>query len=75
MQMTLDALSVGHSATVSALDMADSQRRRMLDLGFVPGAYVRTLHVSPWNDPIAYGVSGAVIALRREDAKHIKIQL
>ena len=47
MQMTLDALPVGASAVVTALRSTGAQRRRMLDLGFVPGSCVRALHVSP----------------------------
>ena len=49
-------------AVVTALRSTGAQRRRMLDLGFVPGSCVRALHVSPWSDPVAYGVRGAVIA-------------
>ena len=32
-------------------------------------------HVSPWSDPVAYGVRGAVIALRREDAGGVQIEM
>lgn len=74
MQTTLDALPIDASAVVTALHSTGAQRRRMLDLGFVPGASVRALHVSPWNDPVAYGVHGAVIALRREDARSVQIE-
>ena len=73
MRMTLDALPVGASAVVTALRSTGAQRRRMLDLGFVP--CVRALHVSPWSDPVAYGVRGAVIALRREDAGGVQIEM
>lgn len=75
MRMTLDALPVGASAVVTALRSTGAQRRRMLDLGFVPGSCVRALHVSPWSDPVAYGVRGAVIALRREDAGGVQIEM
>ena len=70
---TLDALPIGHSARICQLDTAGAQRRRMLDLGFVPGAAVTALQASPWGDPVAYGIRGAVIALRREDAAAIEI--
>ena len=70
---TLDQLPVGGGATVTALDCSGAQRRRMLDLGFIPGSSVRALQESPWGDPVAYGIRGAVIALRREDAHHIAI--
>lgn len=72
-ESTLDQLPVGCSATVAALSFVGSKRRRMLDLGFVPGSAVSALQTGPWGDPVAYGIRGAVIALRQEDAKHISI--
>lgn len=68
---TLDTLPVGQSAHITALRAAGQQRRRLLDLGFVPGARVDALHAAPAGDPVAYGVCGAVIALRRADAHAI----
>jgi len=73
LETTLDQLPVGDRATVLSLSFAGLKRRRMLDLGFVPGSAVRALQESPWGDPVAYAVRGAVIALRREDAKQISI--
>ena len=70
---TLDRLPVGQRARVLALTAAGPPRRRLMDLGFVPGAAVAALHTAPWGDPVAYGVGGAVIALRREDAAAIRI--
>lgn len=75
MQTTLDLLPLGASAVVTALRSTLSERRRMLDLGFVPGARVCALHASPWSDPVAYGVRGAVIALRRADARSVQIEM
>jgi len=71
---TLDRLAVGQQATVAALLAPEDQRRRMLDLGFVPGGTVTALQESPWGDPVAYAVCGAVIALRRADAHHIAVR-
>lgn len=68
---TLDSLPIGQSAHIAALLAVGAERRRLLDLGFVPGARVETLYASPWGDPVAYGVRGAVIALRRADARTI----
>lgn len=71
---TLDTLAVGQRATVTALSAPERQRRRMLDLGFVPGRTVAAVQESPWGDPVAYAVCGAVIALRRADARRIGIR-
>ena len=71
---TLDRLSVGRKAAVAAVSAPDSQRRRLLELGFVPGGFVEAVQESPWGDPDAYAVCGAVIALRRADAKQIAVR-
>jgi ferrous iron transport protein A len=71
---TLDQLPVGRRATVAALATPGGQRRRMLELGFVPGAAVTPVQESPWGDPVAYSVCGAVIALRRADARLIAVR-
>jgi Fe2+ transport system protein FeoA len=44
-----------------------------LDLGFVPGSLVEATLASPAGDPVAYQVRGALVALRREQAKFIRI--
>lgn len=73
MQTTLDTLRVGCGGVICALCAVGEARGRLLDLGFVPGARVCALHESPWGDPVAYGVRGGVIALRRADARMILI--
>jgi DtxR family Mn-dependent transcriptional regulator len=50
-----------------------AERRRLLDLGFVPGSMVEVTLVSPAGDPTAYQVRGALVALRREQARFIRI--
>lgn len=46
-------------------------RRRLQDLGMVPGAFVECVGISPLGDPAAYRIRGAVIALRRRDAQAV----
>jgi DtxR family Mn-dependent transcriptional regulator len=49
------------------------ERRRLLDLGIVPGTLVRAEMISAGGDPIAYRVRGALIALRHEQSDLIRI--
>lgn len=69
---TLDQLAAGQRATVAAITAPEDRRRRLLELGFVPGAPVAALQAA-LGDPVAYGVCGAVIALRRADARQIQV--
>lgn len=67
----LSNLREGESAQVALLLGADAIRRRLQDLGLVEGTRVQCIQKSPFGDPVAYGIRGAVIALRTEDAKCI----
>jgi DtxR family transcriptional regulator, Mn-dependent transcriptional regulator len=51
-----------------------AQRRRLLDLGVVPGTVIRAELASISGDPVAYRIRGAVIALRRAQADDIVIR-
>ncbi|MHC0035725.1 FeoA family protein [Pseudoneobacillus sp. C159] len=50
-------------------------RRRLFDLGFVPGAIVEVVRKSPLGDPIAFRVSQTLIALRKEESQKIEGEL
>jgi len=47
---------------------------RLHELGFVEGDMVMPALRSPFGDPIAYQIRGALIALRREDADLITVE-
>jgi len=67
---TLGSLNPGNKAVVSGLSPAcrGLQRRRLMDLGIVPGTSIEAEMRSPGGDPTAYRIRGATIALRREHA-------
>lgn len=50
------------------------QRRRLLDLGLVPGTPVTPELVSASKDTVAYRIRGALIALRQEQARWISVE-
>ena len=49
-------------------------QQRLKDLGIVPGTRIRCLYRSPLQDPTAYEIRGAVIALRKEDSAEILVE-
>jgi len=49
-------------------------RRRLLDLGFTPGAHVTNEMRTFAGDPCAYRIRGVLIALRREQAQQIFVR-
>ncbi len=55
-------------------DCRGAQRRRLLDLGVVPGTEIGVEMRSVSGDPRAYRIRGAVIALRRHQAEWIELE-
>jgi len=73
---SLAALPVGATARVIGLapTVHGPQRRRLLDLGFVPGTEVSAEMRSAMGEPVAFRVRGALIALRREQAAAVMVE-
>lgn len=71
---SLDQLRSGQSAYINHVNLSGILRRRIFDLGFIPGTRIECLRQSPSGNPTAYFVRGAAIALRNEDAAHIQIR-
>lgn len=66
-------LPVGKSGTVICLRTEGPARRRLMDLGLIPGTKVETVRRSPAGDPTAFFVRGTVLALRKEAAMQIMV--
>lgn len=73
-QTTLDRVPLKEAATIVSLHSEGAERRRMLDLGILPGTRVEVVMRSPLGDPTAYQVRGSVVALRREQAQLITVE-
>lgn len=72
---TLADLPVGAEARVVALDprCRGAERRRLMDLGLLPGAVVSSELSGPFADPSAYRVRDTLLALRRDQARHVRV--
>lgn len=71
--ITLDNLCVGQKARVVFIDNEEPIKRRLLDIGLIINSEIKCVLKSPFGDPKAYLICGAVIAIRREDASKIGI--
>ena len=74
-QITLSQIPVGSACMVADLNLEGLLRRRVMDLGIIPGTAVECIRRGPSGDPTAYAVRGTTIALRQEDAAKIKVCL
>ncbi len=70
---SLSSLSVGEKGIVLGISKRcrGQQRRRLMDLGVVPGTEIEAEMKSIGGDPVAYRIRGASIALRKNQADKI----
>jgi ferrous iron transport protein A len=72
--LQLTNLSPGSKGRVTGLTARDQQRRRLLDLGLIPGTLVTARRRSPSGDPTAFSIRGTILALRSEETNLIEIE-
>ena len=70
----LSCLHEGQRARVLSILESGAMRRRLQDIGLIEGTVVECIQKSPSGDPVAYGIRGAVIALRRAQAASVIVQ-
>lgn len=49
-------------------------RRKLLDMGILPGVVVEMVRVAPLGDPIDIKVKGFHLSLRKSEAAHISVE-
>ena len=72
--MPLSHLACGARGWVSSVCCTSGMRRRLLDIGLIPGTEVVCLGASPLGDPRVYLVRGKMIAIRSRDAGSVVIR-
>jgi ferrous iron transport protein A len=71
---TLVDLHRGDSAVLEHIDLPGDDARRLMELGFLPGATIVAGRSAPGGDPRVFQVDGSEIALRRETARRLKLR-
>ena len=71
---TLAEVALGQRATVREVNGSRAFRRRLLEMGLVPGVSVRVVTVAPLGDPIQIEVRGGQWSIRRGEAAQIGVE-
>ncbi len=70
----LSQLPLNQNGRIENVECNEGIKRRLLDMGLVKGTNIIPVLVSPSGEPRAFLVRGTIIAIRKEDAKDIKIE-
>lgn len=71
--MTLNEGKIDEVLVIKEISILGKERRRLYDLGIVPGVKIVKKFNSMFKDPVCYEVKGSRIALRNREAKCIKV--
>lgn len=72
-KLKMSEMAVGDQAEVLEISLSGSLRRRLQDMGLIPGTVIRCVLKSPGGGFKAFRIRGAVVALRAEDACLIQV--
>ncbi|MCM1108248.1 MAG: ferrous iron transport protein B [Clostridium sp.] len=71
----LAALPQGEPAVITQIQGTGAFRARLGEMGFTKGQSIRQLFTAPTGDPIVFEIMDSHIALRREEARNITVNL
>jgi len=71
--MKLAELALGSVAVVVSVGGRGSFRRRLMELGILPGTRVEVVAVAPLGDPLELLVRGSSLSIRRAEALGIDV--
>ena len=71
----LHLLEKGQKARVLSVKGHGAIRRRILDMGLIPGSEVKVEGIAPLGDPMALTVKGYRLSVRKSEAAQIEVEL
>lgn len=73
--MDLSRLALGTKARITAVGAPGALRRRLMDMGVLPGEEVVVEKVAPLGDPIEVRIRSYHLSLRKKEAEGIAVQI
>jgi Fe2+ transport system protein FeoA len=70
---TLNELEPEERGTICEVNGNGALRRRLLDMGVVPGTEIEVVRIAPLGDPVEYLVKGYRLSLRRTEAANVLV--
>ncbi|HET7361344.1 MAG TPA: FeoA family protein [Salinimicrobium sp.] len=74
MKVTIADLKRGQSGIIKEIS-ADIIPLKLLEMGCLPGNEVMMLQTAPFRDPMYLNINGSHLAIRKETAKQIEIEI
>lgn len=73
--VSLDSLKAGEGGSILRITAEPALKLHLMELGFVSGSPIAFLMSTPFGDPNIYALRGTSIALRKSEAKCIRVRI
>lgn len=74
MKLTVAHLKRGQKGIIKEFSV-DNVPLKLLEMGCLPGNLVELVQLAPFSDPLYININGSHLAIRKETALHIEIDL
>jgi ferrous iron transport protein A len=75
MEKQLSQLKPSVKGTIKLIKSSGALKRKLLDMGVIPGSELEVIRVAPLGDPVEVRVKGYNLSLRKEEAKQVTIEV
>lgn len=72
--LRLNACPEGSKSRIIRIDGHGKLRKRLLEMGFIENAVIKTIKYAPLYDPIEFLIKGYHVSLRRSEAEQICVE-
>ena len=73
--MKLDELEPGQECAIIDVLLEGVELQRLLDMGFIEGTRLKVIRNAPLMDPLDIEIKGYLLALRRDEAKGVEVEV
>ncbi len=74
MEKSLGELKPFTKGVVRSIGGGAGLKKRLLDMGVVPGSAIEVLRVAPFGDPVEVKVKGYNLSLRKDEARQVSVE-
>jgi ferrous iron transport protein A len=74
-QVTLAQCGMGGQGVIADVGGERGFRRRLMEMGLVPGTSIQLVRVAPLGDPLEIEVRGCRLSIRRQEAQAVMLEV
>ncbi|MDD3345655.1 MAG: FeoA family protein [Candidatus Omnitrophica bacterium] len=75
MERLLHELKPSAKGKIKSIEGEAVLKKKLLDMGVVPGSGIEVLRVAPFGDPVEVRIKGYNLSLRKEEARRVNIEV